>query len=120
MTGFTILLVFNFIGLLMHDYLRVPLPPNVIALILFVVSLFLNIVKIEWVEKSSHFLLKHMSLLFVPSFIGIVHVYPLIRQNWLMIMLSLVGSTFVVLIITGKTTMLLSEIKGGEKHARAR
>lgn len=120
MTGFTILLLFNFIGYLLHDYAHVPLPANVIALILFVASLFLKIVKVEWVENASQFLLKHMAVLFVPAFIGIIKIYPLLQQNAWTIIVSLIGSTFVVMLVTGKTTTLLAEAKGGEKHVHTR
>lgn len=120
MTGFAILLLFNFFGFLLHDYAHVPLPANVIALILFVLALFSKIVKVEWVESASQFLLKHMSLLFVPAFIGILSFMPLLRENGLTIILSIVGSTFVVLFITGKTTALLAEAKGREEHVDAR
>ncbi|MDT2193319.1 CidA/LrgA family protein [Paenibacillus larvae] len=42
--------------------LHVPLPANVIGLILFTGSLYTGLINLEWVESAAQFLTKHMML----------------------------------------------------------
>lgn len=108
MLGLAILLGFNLLGLVLKNMLNVPLPANVIGLILFTVALFLKIVKLEWVEDSAQFLLRHMMLFFAPIIVGTLVFFPLIGQQWLTILISLVGSAAAALMVTGWITTMLS------------
>jgi holin-like protein len=114
MAGFAILLLYNFVGMMIEQYLHVPIPGSVIGLILFVASLFLKLVKLEWVEASGQFLIKNMLLFFVPVIVGSIAVFPLIKENLASVAISLIGSTFVVLAITGWVTHFLNR-KAGSK-----
>ncbi|CAG7648290.1 CidA/LrgA family protein [Paenibacillus allorhizosphaerae] len=101
MVGFAILLGFYFLGTLLHSGLQIPLPANVIGLILFTLCLFLRIVKLEWVEEASQFLIKHMLLLFAPIVVGTMVFFGLIGREAVPILVSLFASTFGVLLISG-------------------
>ncbi|MFD2329607.1 CidA/LrgA family protein [Cohnella sp. GCM10020058] len=101
MTGFAILLGFNLLGLLAERALHLPIPGNVIGLILFTAALFLRIVKLEWVERSAELLTRHMMLFFVPYIVGTIAFLPVLRENGLAIVVSLVGSTLIVMLVAG-------------------
>lgn len=109
MRGFAILIAFHFLGLLIHNGLSMPIPANVIGLILFTACLFLNIIKLEWVEASAQFLLRHMLLFFVPYVVGTMAFFPLIRESALSIFAGLVLSTLVSLAATGWLTQWLEK-----------
>jgi holin-like protein len=104
--GFAIILGFNLLGMLLHEA-QIPLPGNVIGLLLFAGALFLGWVKLEWVETSAQFLLKHMMLFFTPLIVGTMALFPLIGQYWAAMAASLFGGTLIVLLVTGWTTQLL-------------
>lgn len=108
MRGLAILLCFHFAGLLLRELLHLPLPANVIGLLLFVVSLFAGWIKLEWVEESAQFLLRHMMLFFAPFVVGTIVFFRVIGSNAYGIGLSLVVGTLLVLLVTGKLTQLLS------------
>lgn len=101
MQGLAILLGFHFLGMLCQTLFNIPLPPNVIGLILFVICLFTGWIRLEWVEQSAQFLLKHMMLFFAPYIVGTITFWPLIQQHGLSILLSLVTSSLIALIVTG-------------------
>jgi holin-like protein len=103
MKGLGILLGFNFLGLFLQQWAHVPLPGNVIGLVLFTACLFAGIVKLEWVEQSAGFLLRHMLLFFAPVVVGVIEFRGLLRTQWLPITSGIVGSFLVVLLITGWT-----------------
>ncbi|MCZ8521493.1 MULTISPECIES: CidA/LrgA family protein [Paenibacillus] len=117
MRGFAILLGFYFLGAILHEFLGIPLPANVIGLILFTLSLFLGWIRLEWVEAASGFLIKHMLLLFTPFVVGTMVFFDRIGQEAIPLILTLAGSTFGVLFITGWTVRLAGAAgkqEGGE------
>ena len=117
MRGLAVLLSFHFAGLLLRELLHVPLPANVIGLILFIAALFGGWVKLEWVEESAQFLIRHMMLFFAPFVVGTIVFLHVIGSNALGIGLSLIAGTLIVLLVTGKVTAALSK-KGGEDAER--
>ncbi|MDF2717242.1 MAG: CidA/LrgA family protein [Paenibacillus sp.] len=118
MRGLSILLAFHFAGLLIREWLHVPLPANVIGLILFVASLFAGWVKLEWVEESAQFLLRHLMLFFAPFIVGTIVFFPVIGSNALGIGWSLLIGTLLVLLVTAKVTGALSGKEGSEDERR--
>jgi holin-like protein len=107
MLGFAILLGFNLIGLWLQMSLHVPLPANVIGLILFTASLFAKLIKLEWVETTAAWLTGHMMLFFTPFVVGTMVFFPLIATNWLSIGIGLIGGSMAVLVVTGFITSKL-------------
>lgn len=107
MRGFAILLGFNLLGVLVQSLLNIPLPGNVIGLIIFIAALFLRIIKLEWVEASAQFLMRHMLLFFAPLIVGVILFFPLFSEQWMTLIISLLVSTCVVIIVSGWVTRLL-------------
>ena len=101
MLGITILFAFQFLGMIMQIVLHIPLPSNVIGLILFIACLFLRIIRVEWVEKAAELLLKHMMLFFTPYIVGSMVFFQLFKGQAATIIVGLIGSTFAVLLVTG-------------------
>jgi len=101
MLGFAILLSFNLVGILLQTTLHVPLPGNVIGLILFTISLFTKLIKLEWVEVTASWLTGHMMLFFLPFVVGTMVFFPMIGANWISIGAGVIGSSLAVLLVTG-------------------
>lgn len=99
--GFLILIVFNMLGVWLHNLLGIPLPGNVLGLILFLLALWTKTIRLEWVEKSAQFLLDHMLLFFIPYVVGIIAFFPLIGEHWFSMLTGTLGSTLAVLFVTG-------------------
>jgi holin-like protein len=112
MLGFAILLAFHLIGMLFQYGLHVPLPANVIGLVLFILALFLKLIKLEWVESTALFLNRHMMLFFAPIVVGIVAFIPYFREHAVSILVTLVGSWLAVLLSSGWTAKLLNGNRG--------
>jgi holin-like protein len=112
-SGVAILFAFQFAGYLIQHFTRIPIPANVIGMILLVIALFAGWVKLEWIERPAQFLLRHMLIFFAPTIVGTIVFFPRIGQEWLAISISLIVSTLLTLLLTG----WLTERFGGERGA---
>lgn len=99
--GMAILLLLQFVGELLVTSLDLPIPGNVVGMVLLLVLLLVGVVKLEWVEDAAELLLSHLALFFVPAGVGVMVYFDLIAVQWLPICLSMVISTFVVMAVTG-------------------
>ncbi|MCI3927228.1 CidA/LrgA family protein [Paenibacillus sp. TRM 82003] len=108
MRGLAILFLFQLLGTAIERFAGVPLPGNVIGLVLLLGTLTLGWVKLEWVEDAASFLLKHMMLFFAPLIVGTMVFFPLIGREWAAIAASLLLGTAVVILVTGATAKWLT------------
>jgi holin-like protein len=113
--GFAILLACQFLGDLLVRVTGLPVPGNVLGMVLLLLALMFELIKIEWVTEAADLLLTNMAMLFVPVGVGVMLYFDLLAHEWLPILAATVLSTFVVLAITGHVTQgLLKYRTGGE------
>jgi holin-like protein len=106
MLGLLILLLFYAAGAAVHHYLHVPLPGNVIGMLLLLAALALKLIKIQWVEKAATILLKHMMLFFAPLIVGTLAMTKLLAAYWLPLVAVTVLSTVITLVATAAVASL--------------
>ncbi|WP_028560307.1 CidA/LrgA family protein [Paenibacillus pinihumi] len=116
MKGLSILLGFTLLGYLIRSVLDIPVAGNVIGLILLVISLFAGWVKLEWVEDTAQFLLRHMMIFFAPIIVGTMLFFGRIGSEWLPIAASLIGATVIVLLVSGYVTARLAGKQEEKAH----
>jgi holin-like protein len=124
--GFAILVAFQLAGIELHR-LGVPLPAGVLGLLLFTAALSTQLVRVEWVERSAEFMVRHMLLLFIPLMAGLTQMSGELRRDGVALMASLVVSLLSVLLTTGGLAHLLlrdalptAELAPAEVEAAAR
>lgn len=111
--GFAILLVCQLLGEVIGRFWQLPIPGNVLGMVLLLVALRFGMVRLDWVEEAAELLLGHLALFFVPAGVGVMTYWALIGREWLPITLATVISTFVVLAVTGR---LADRFEAGEGH----
>jgi len=110
--GFAVLLLMQFAGEMLCQTLTLPLPGNVVGLVLLLLAFQVGLVKVEWVNEASDLLLSHMALFFVPAGVGVMVYFDLLAKEWLPIVCATALSTFAVMAITGWTTAWLEKSGG--------
>jgi holin-like protein len=108
MYGFAMLLAFYLAGMVIQEGLDVPLPSNVIGLLLFTLCLFTGLIKLKWVERTASFLNRHMLLFFAPIIAGTLSILPMIREQAVSILVTFVVTWLAVLLSTGWTVRVLT------------
>lgn len=101
--GFTILTAAYFGGELLSEVFNFPLPGNLTGLLLMFLALLTGVVKEEQIKDAANFLLDNMMLFFIPLNVGLMTIFPLLKEEGLAMLLALIISTVLVMVITAYT-----------------
>ena len=96
-----LILTFLGIGKLVSHYSGDIIPASVVGLIALFTGLSLRLIPVEWLQPSSHFLLKYMTLFFVPAAVALINYIEILSLHWLAIIVSCVVSTVLVMVSVG-------------------
>lgn len=99
--GLGILFLFYILSLYIIKVTHIFIPPAILGLVMFAISLMLGIVKEEWIKVTSEFFLKYMAILFVPFIVGLVLYKNVLFKNWLAIILVVFLTTTITIVFTG-------------------
>ena len=64
---FCIILVFSFLGEILHTLIPLPIPASVYGLVLLLTALCARIVSVEQVKEAAKFLIEIMPVMFIPA-----------------------------------------------------
>lgn len=104
--GIGILLLFLLAGEALA-HLGVPLPGNVIGMILITVALATGILSMKRVERAAAVLLDNLAFFFVPPSVGVMVHAALVGQNILAVTIAVVVAAVIVLVVTGVSAQAL-------------
>jgi len=110
---FLIVILISFVGELIHYYVDLPIPGSIYGMIILFVLLQSKIIKVHQVKEVSTFLIEVMPLMFIPSGVGLLEKWGLIKGIWLPLSVTIIASTIIVMVISGSVSQLI--IKKGNK-----
>ena len=104
-----ILIGFQLLGEIVHQYFKVPLPGPVIGMFLLAAVLVLRQRAASRsgeptapaLMRTANALIGNLGLLFVPAGVGIMTQFVFLYHSWVPIVAGIIGSTLLSLIITG-------------------
>lgn len=105
--GLAVIFGFLFLGEAVVEIFGLPIPGNVIGMILLTFALIFKVVRLEDVEREAELLVKNMSIMFVPPGVGIILYWELLKAQALPIFGALAISFFVTIILTAKLVEVL-------------
>lgn len=95
----------------------IKIPSSIIGMLLLTASLQFKIVKIKWVKNISDFLLDNMVFFFIPPGVAIMCYFDLISKELFPILVSILGSTVLVLLSTSFAHQILRKVNT-KKHIK--
>ena len=104
-------------GDLIHEYTGIPVPGNILGMLILLLLLCLKIVKLDQIKEVSDFFLKRLSFFFLPPAIGLMLVGDDVKSQWPILLLLCIAITIVTMAMTGWTVQLLS-LKDKQKEAK--
>jgi holin-like protein len=81
----------------------ITVPSSILGMLLLTLLLKIKVVKLEWVETISNFLVKNMGFFFVPPGVALMLYFDIIKAEIGPIVLATAISTILVLVVTGWT-----------------
>ncbi|MCQ6560266.1 CidA/LrgA family protein [Paenibacillus mendelii] len=96
-----LLIVIAQIADVLVQWLHLPIPGSIVGIILLFLLLQLKVIRLEWVERGSKFLVAEMLLFFIPATVGIINYKSLIVNSGLSISITIIVSTLAVMLCAG-------------------
>ena len=93
---------FSFIGNVISNVFRLPVPGSILGMILLFLALQFKILEFRHVDEAGSFLINNMTILFLPAGVGIMAKWNLISHFWAQIILIVVGALFINMLILGR------------------
>ncbi len=120
----TVILLCQLLGEVVARGLGWPLPGPVLGMVFLLVFLSLRdriAVKVpelgKTLDSTGKGLLAHLSLLFIPASVGVVQRLDVLAEHGLGLAVALVASTFVTLVVTVVTFVVVSRLSGSSMEA---
>lgn len=101
---FTIIILFAFIGEVLHALIPFPIPAGIYGILLLFFALERKILKIDDIEEVSSFLIFIMPLLFIPAAAGLIDAWDELRASLTAYITIIVAVTIIVMVATGRIT----------------
>lgn len=94
------------------EWLELPIPGNVLGMMLLFGLLLTGVIKLEWIDEASSFLLKHLLFFFIPITVGLMTLGSIFIQNGISLIVILIVSSAIGMVVTGALSQLLAKKKG--------
>lgn len=103
-----IILIIFFIGEITSKVLHLPIPGNIIGMLLLLMLLLTNTIKVSQVETIAKFFLDHLAFFFVPAGVGLLASLNILKDSWGKILLVCLLTTSITIAVTGFVVQLLT------------
>lgn len=107
---FIIILILYFIGDFISKILNIPIPGNILAMILLFLCLCTGVIKLEKVQDISSFFLDHLAFFFIPAGVGLINSFDSIKSSAIQIVIICIITTIIVMSVTGIIVQTTSNI----------
>ncbi len=77
-----ILLLLNKVGYVIVEFFHLPIPGNVMGMLLLFLLLITGFIRLEWVDTASSLLIKHLSFFFIPISVGLMTMGAVFMKDW--------------------------------------
>ncbi|MCI1590732.1 CidA/LrgA family protein [Heyndrickxia oleronia] len=116
---FFLLWVINELGTFIVNILHIPVPGNIIGMLLLLIFLLTGIIQLKWVDIGASLLNRHLSFFFIPISVGLMTLGSIFMSSGIRLLFILVLSAIIGIIGTGLTSQLLAkkrEVSSNEQH----
>ena len=113
MKQFGVILAISLLGELLNHLIPLPVPASIYGLILMLAALCSGLLRV--VKETAVFLIEIMPMMFIPAAVGLVTSYDILRPRLLAYGVITIGTTFLVMAVSGWVTQAMLNRKKEEK-----
>lgn len=99
-----IILIFSFIGEILHSLIPIQVPASIYGLVLLFIALLTGIIQLPQVKEAAKYLIEIMPLMFIPAGVGLLESWGNLKSILVPVLFLLVASTILVMGVSGKVT----------------
>lgn len=96
-------------GEVLSSSLHLPVPGNILGMIILFILLYTKVVKVENISNVTNFLLNHLSFFFIPAGVGLMTSIGIVKSTWWQILLICLVTTSIIIGITGTIVQVISK-----------
>ena len=96
------------IGEFISSILNLPIPGNILGMIILFILLCTKVVKVDNIETVSNFFLNHLSFFFIPAGVGLMSSVDVIKSTWIQIFIVCIITTILTIGGTGRVVQMIS------------
>ena len=100
------------IGNYIVAFVGVPLPGNVLGMLLLFTLLSTGVIPVSWVKEATDILLKHLAFFFIPIAVGLMVWGDLFAKSGVWLLLALIISAAIAIAVTGFVVQVTYGKKG--------
>ena len=94
---FLVILLFSFVGELLHELIPLQIPASIYGLVLLFIALLAGWIRLSQVKEAAKFLIEIMPLMFIPAGVGLLESWGVLKPILLPVCVIMVISTILVL-----------------------
>lgn len=106
-----IILLFSFIGEVLHALIPIQMPASIYGLVLLFIALLTGLVKLPQVHETARFLIEIMPLMFIPAGVGLIDSWSELKPILVPVIILLIVSTVLVMGVSGQVTQQIMHHK---------
>jgi holin-like protein len=113
-----IILVIYFAGMILAELTNLPVPGNIIGMILLLILLYTKVVKLEMVDTVAKFFMEHLAFFFIPAGVGLLTSLNIIKDSWVRLVIVCILTTIITIGVTALVVefMTKEKSKGTKKN----
>lgn len=104
---FAIILGICYLGIAVQKLFSLPLPGNIIGMIMLLICLLTGVIKMDMIEEISEFLLKHLAFFFIPAGVGLISCMGILKSYGIAIFMVCLITTIVIMAVTGMVVQMI-------------
>ena len=104
-----IILGIYLLGELLSSGLHLPIPGNILGMIILFVLLCTKIIKVDDISNVTNFLLDHLSFFFIPAGVGLMTSMQIIKSTWWQLLIVCISTTVIIIGSTGLIVQAVSK-----------
>ncbi len=98
------------LGMIITEIFNLIIPGNIIGMLILLFLLITKVIDMKAIETTANFFLDHLAFFFIPAGVGLMNSFGIIKDNWLSILFVSIATTFIILIVTGKTVEYIQKL----------
>ncbi|MHC1757587.1 MAG: CidA/LrgA family protein [Methanosarcina sp.] len=107
---FSIILSIYFLGELFQKAFGLPVPGNILGMLILFFGLLTGAVKLEMIDRISDFLLDNLAFFFLPAGVSLITCFALLEGKWTAVLGVSIISTVTILGVTGLTVEFVKKL----------